>query len=394
MWFNSHNDMPRQFDLTLAALQPEDSEGTTWRKARLVANFIDLFVVTRGLRDLPYNRDEVHELVAALLPAVRESRTEDDLSGVLGRAAADWYPHFSHVREARYREGSNRAFVLYFLARLTAWLERGVGGGEQAQRLLTAQADRRRFEVEHLFTKKLGVYPDQATPDEEIQLKRGMLGGLVLINGADNASLGGLRLEDKLLPYQRSNSLAASLHPNAVKGRGTRVFRQFVAQHNLTDKFQPYQPGEPIGPFIESRGRLYQAIAELVWSPEELGLTMPASREPSGHTKNGASIGVYKARTRHTTTLADIAREGMIRPDERLIGRRNGLAHRATWLQDGRIRIESGEIFTTPTPAANRATGNEVGSGWTFWTVERTKATLAAVRSQYLQAVSGTANGP
>lgn len=376
VWCNALNGLTRQFDLTMAAVRPADSPPTILRKARCVANFIDLFVITRGLNEESYAQSELDLVVAKLLPAARESRTMESLRELLGSEAAAWYPKLAALTELRYRESVNRPFVVYLLARLTAWLEDGTGRGDPTPRLLARVSGQRPFEVEHLFTKRAGAYRAAEPDSSPFQRIRARMGALVLLDGTENASLGGGLLGEKAGAYRAANWLAASLHPDSYR-RGSIKFRDFVKKENLAGMFRHYQEGEPIEALIEERGLLYQAIAERVWSPKALGLLIPAPE-----TVSSTPEPARKSRRRNDVSLSDLVRAGLLLPDSALVGRRRGRQHRATLLANGKIRIATGE-YIAPSKAAMEAADSNSENGWTFWRVEDTGETLGAVRDRF-----------
>jgi hypothetical protein len=222
---------------------------------------------------------------------VRRARTFDELSRVLGTAAAGWYDHLADIPDLVYRSGGNWAFVRYLLARLTAWLADGIGRSEDMEHLLAVTDGRRPFEVEHLFTRRSGAgsYLAQAPSAKDFDSMRSRLGGLVLLDGSDNASAGSLPLERKLALYLASNGLAGSLHPD-TRSRGYKRFNTFIAEQGLAGLFQPYHAGDPPEKVVQARGQLYRAMAERIWSPEALGLPRPPTPQspgPAGGNDNG-----------------------------------------------------------------------------------------------------------
>ncbi|MCK9904305.1 DUF262 domain-containing protein [Frankia sp. Cpl3] len=395
VWFNALNRLPRQFDLTLAAADRADSSPTVQRKGELVANFLDLYFVTHTLRQADSEPEELDTLVAELRPAVRESRTADELGRILGRVAAGWYRHFSEVPQLRYRPGTNRPFVVYLLARLTSWLEKGSGKDDPIVRLLSVPSGRRPYEVEHLFTRKSGTYSGQAASDADFQKVRGLVGGLVLLDGAENASVNSAPLESKMPTYLRANWLAASLDASTLSGRGIVNFREFTKKHGLNSRFRAYEADDPVEAYVQSRGQLYQAMAERIWSPDALGLPLPstAAGAPASAADAGRTGGARPRRRNHGVRLSDLLSAGLVRPNEKLIGRWRGTEHRATLLADGRIRTESGGRFGSPSAAAKDATDANPGA-WNFWKVDETNASLDAVRAQYLRIHGGAGSRP
>jgi hypothetical protein len=332
--------------------------------------------VTRGLNDESYAQSELDPIVAKLLPAVRESRTVESLRELLGAHAAAWYPEFAGLPELRYREGVNRPFVVYLLARLTAWLENGTGRGDPIPRLLAEPEDQRPHEVEHLFTKRAGAYQVADHAGVPFQRIRARIGALVLLDGAENASLGGSLLREKTGAYRAANWLAASLDP-ASYVRGNVKFREFIKQEKLTGMVRPYQESEPVEKLIEERGLLYRAIAERIWAPKALGLLIPEAK-PAAGTPDSAR----RTRRHSDVTLLDLVQAGLLRAESALVGRRHGKLHRATLLASGRIRIATG-TYTAPSKAAMEAAESKSENGWTFWRVEDTGETLGAVRDRF-----------
>jgi hypothetical protein len=360
----------QQFDVLGAAVAGELGQHLQDLPDEQVANFIDLFVVTRGLVAENYGQAEIDELVGELRPAVRESGTVHDLAVVLGKAAADWYPRFGGALTLRYRERGNRPFVVYFLARLTAWLESRTGRGDRAVHMLS-HIDGRGHEVEHLFTSRHADYREVLADGDAYSRERSRLGALVLLEGSDNASLGALRLSEKLGAYRSHYLLAGSLHPDSY-GRGEVRFRRFREDEKLD--FRAYNETVPIPEFVESRSRLFKAMAEKIWAADRLGLILPA--EPAAAPRG-------RQRKRSLVTLAELIREGMLAPGTGLVGTRFRKVFRATLLGDGRIRTASGEPFPSPTAAAEAVLDGKSANGWTFWRIGEGKETLAEVRTRY-----------
>jgi hypothetical protein len=280
--------------------------------------------------------------------------------------------------DLRYRESVNRPFVVYLLARLTAWLENGTGRGDPTPRLLAKPEEQRPYEVEHLFTKRAGAYRVADPADMPFQRIRARVGALVLLDGAENASLGGSLLGEKTGAYRADNWLAGSLDQASYHRRGSVKFRDFVKEEKLTGMFRPYIDGEPIETLIEERGVLYQAIAERIWAPKALGLLGPAQELAAGTPEPAP-----RSRRRSDVTLSDLVRAGLVLPDSALVGRRRGKQHRATLLANGKIRIATGDQYVAPSRAAMEATESNSANGWTFWRVEDTGETLGAMRDRF-----------
>jgi len=371
--FNAVNGITEQFDLTLAAAQPDDSKPTRERKARLVANFIDLFVVTNAVNNDPCGQKEVDALVAELLPAVRLTRSEDELRRVLGEAAAPWPTRFIGILTLRMH--NNRPFVHYLLARLTAWLEVAAQRPDPIDRYLARPLDDRGYEVEHLFTSTAAKYADLVPDADDYGYLRSRLGALVLLDGPDNGGYGGDLLAKKLPYYRGNGALAGSLIPDFFV-RGNARLKRFVKKEGLADKFTAYVDGDPPQDLVEARSVLYLAMAERIWSLDALGLAIPPeiSLKPPKNAK--------RTRRSHGTQVADLMNAGHVRAGDRLVGHRRGKPYYAEVLPAGRIRTASGSVFPSLSPAATDVLNTSAANGWTFWHLDRTGESLDAMRKR------------
>jgi len=374
--YNAANGITDQFVLTVAAINTADSPSTRDAKARLVANFIDLFVVTRALANDPYNQKALDGVVADLLPRIRLCRSVDDLRRVLGETCRTWPEGLSGVVKLRLH--NNAPFVHYFLARLTAWLEVGAQKEDPTERLLAKPSNDRGFEIEHLFTSTAATYADLVPDEEDYRRLRSRVGALVLLDGPDNGSYGGLPLVKKLQHYRSDNLLAGSLDAGFLE-RGRVRFRRFVKEQGLAELFTPYVDGEPLEKLVEARSHLYHAMAERIWNLDRLGLAVPTGAggvEPPGPQRKRRNHGVH---------LNDLVNAGLVRVGDRLVGRRRGRSYFASVLPGGRVGTESGSVFGSLSAAAMDVLDSAAANGWTFWHLdggERLDAVRAAFRER------------
>ena len=376
VFYNAVNGLSDQFDLTLACLQPSDGPTVRTRKVRLVADFIDLFVVRRGVNNSSYSQKDLDEVVARVITDVRGATTPAELAKVLAHdVAGDEYTDLGGLETLRMRDGNNKAIVYYLLARMTGWLENGIKGTEIAHYL--EQKDLRPYHIEHLFPASLVSYQEAIENAEQYQQWRDRIGGLVLLDGSDNSGMGAALLAEKADWYRHHNWLAGSLASAVYRPRSAANFKRFVKQHGLKDHFRAYIDGEPVIKLIESRGRLYRAIAERIWNPERLGLAIPTGTPPAEPKR--------RTRKAYGVEIDDLVQAGLIRPGDTLVGQHRGTTHEATVLDDARIRTSSGGAFDTPSRAAMDALDCDSWNGWTFWRVRRSGDLLSELRDQYLE---------
>ncbi|MDY7086398.1 MAG: DUF262 domain-containing protein [Actinomycetota bacterium] len=367
--FNAHNGISEQFDLTVAALRADDSQTLRESKAALVANFLDLFYVTQMVEDEPVEQKSIDELVSEVITAVRLSETDDELRRVLGEQAAGWPDRLDRLSDLRYDRGKH--FVHYVLTRLTAWVETGAGRKDPTEEFLTRRTGERGFEIEHLFTSTASEY-EQMVPDASYYAYlRNRIGALLLLDGLDNGSYGGMRLEDKLKHYRKDTLLGGMLNPDFLD-RGNVKLRRFLRTEGLDKLVVPYKTDEVLETFIEARGRLYREIAKRIWNLGRLGLIPPADGKPAPAQKR--------------IRLVNLLDEGLLLADDRLVGVHRKKPYYARVLADGRIETASGTVRAAPTAAMMDAVGT-ASNGWAFWRVDRTSELLDTIRKRYFERV-------
>ncbi|WP_444949814.1 GmrSD restriction endonuclease domain-containing protein [Micromonospora ureilytica] len=370
--YNTFNGIAEQFDLTLAALRSGDSETERAQKAGLVANFLDLFYVTQTLGDEPVEQRHIDELVSAVMPAVRLSESVQELSRALGEHAADWPVRLQLIPDLRY--DTKRRFVHYVLTRLTAWVEMGATNGEAdpTDRFLLHRDRDRNFEIEHLFTSTASKYAHKAPDARYYGFLRNRIGALLLLDGLDNGSYGGMLLEKKLASYRKDTLLAGMLNPDFFQ-RGNVRLRKFLTGEGLYGMIATYDASTALEPFIEARGRFYCEIAKKIWSLDALGLAPLPAPGPLAPGK----------RTRYGVRFQDLVEAGLVSVGARLVGRRRGELYYARVRPGGSIETASG-VASAPTKAMEDVVG-VASNGWAFWEVEGTKERLDTIRQRYLE---------
>ena len=122
-------------------------------------------------------------------------------------------------------------------------------------------------EVEHIWADKFERHAEEFPTVYEFEEHRNSFGDLLLLPKDFNASYGAMPYEQKVQHYSGQNILAKSLHPLAYQHHPS--FNRLRETYNLA--FEPY-PTTFTKDDIETRQALYRELAEVVWSPERIGL--------------------------------------------------------------------------------------------------------------------------
>lgn len=271
VFYNSHTGFTLQFPVILAAVTPDDDDVTFRNKASLVACALDIFVARRMVNFRNFGYSTVVYAMFNLMKDVR-NLSVDGLRSVLGKWLASEPERFDGIITFRLNQ-RNGSHIHYLLARITAWLDEQLGTGVR----FSDYVDRSRknpFEVEHIWANHFERHTDEFPSQYEFQEYRNKLGDLLLLPKDFNASFGDMPYSEKLDHYSAQNPLARSLHPLAYENNPT--FLRLRNEHRLP--FEPYA-SEFKKAQIDSRQDLYRQLAEIIWDPGRLGLTVPIGEE-------------------------------------------------------------------------------------------------------------------
>jgi hypothetical protein len=158
--------------------------------------------------------------------------------------------------------GMNRYSFKWLLARMTEYIE--VRGG-LASRFVEYMTEGRKnsYDVEHIWADHWEEHQDEFIHKADFDEYRNRFGALLLLPRTFNSSYGDLPYSKKLPHYLKQNLLAQSLNRDA-----------YDRNPPLTKLIQAGLPFKGHEEFkkadIETRQKLYVAIAKQVWNPDRL----------------------------------------------------------------------------------------------------------------------------
>ncbi|MFB8418635.1 DUF262 domain-containing protein [Streptomyces albidoflavus] len=352
VFFNAYNGMSIQAAPILAAVHPRDSLATCKAKAKLVADYLDLVLVRRLVNDLPCSPADLDQEAVRLVGLLRGGLELDRLREVLGKEIAQLPYDFDAMKTYGLRSNNSRQ-VRYLLARLTGFVESSCSRSDEMGAYLDG---RRPFEIEHIWANRFERYQPETKKRPVFDSYRNRLGALLLLKKSDNASYQDLPYEEKVDYYQRQNHLAGSLH---TKHRERNPdFNKFVRTRKLDRLLRPFPKFTMSA--IEERQRLYQKLCEIVWDPAATFGTpaIPAQRIDRSRTRT---------RARYDVAITDLVAKGKLPKGVQLVGTRRGVRYGAEVLDDGRIKVDSGETFGSLSAAGEFVLQSQSCAGWNFW---------------------------
>jgi hypothetical protein len=258
--YNAQHGFTLQNILLLAPLRPDDSEATVNRKLSLVARYVNILLTWRlwNFRSIAYSTMQYSMFVVmrdirGLEPDALAQKLHDFLKG----------ENETFINNDRPRLHQQNGYALHrILARLTDYVE--TQSGQPSHYLDYVSEGKARYEIEHVWANHPVRHSDEFSHPAEFAEHRNLIGGLLLLPKAFNASYSDLPYEDKLPHYNSQNLLARSLNPHCY-------------QHNpgfLRFKETSGLPFTPLAHFrkadLEARSQLYRLIAERIWNPDDL----------------------------------------------------------------------------------------------------------------------------
>ena len=258
--YNAQHGFTLQNILLLAPLRPDDSEATVNRKLSLVARYVNILLTWRlwNFRSIAYSTMQYSMFVVmrdirGLEPDALAQKLHDFLKG----------ENETFINNDRPRLHQQNGYALHrILARLTDYVE--TQSGQPSHYLDYMSEGKTRYEIEHVWANHPQRHSDEFSHPVEFAEHRNLIGGLLLLPKAFNASYSDLPYEEKLPHYNSQNLLARSLNPQCYEHNPG--FLHFKETSGL--------PFTPLAHFrkadVEARSQLYRLIAERIWNPDDL----------------------------------------------------------------------------------------------------------------------------
>jgi len=281
VYYNAQHNFTLQYPVLLAPLRREDTDNVVHRKMRVVAIYLDILLLRRI-----WNANSVaqRDLAAAMFSIMSSIRGKNvsELTEMLHKELGDKSLVSSNRNETldmfqspslnsgtsnfstdllRMHSGNAKAIHL-ILARITDYVD--VQSGKPSHYLEYVKKGSNSYEIEHIWANHHRRHADEFSHEVDFQEYRNCIGGLLLLPKKSNASYGDAPYMEKREHYLKENLLAQSLHEKAYERNPG--FRQFIERSGLP--FQAHREFKKAD--LDARQKLYQLLAEQIWSPERL----------------------------------------------------------------------------------------------------------------------------
>ena len=259
--YNADAGFTLQHHVTLAAVTPEDDKETATTKIGVVADFLDSWL---NLRFWNYRSNSYSSMQYAIFLVIGSIRGRPlaEIRTILYRRLLDEMEEIDFSEPVGLNQFTSRA-IHRQLARFTDWLERKMGEPGKYEDYIV-RSGKNAYEIEHVWANHYDRYKEEFGQQNDFDLHRNRIGGLLLLPKKINASLNDMTYAQKRTQYLKANALTQSLH--ATFYQNNPGFHHSVTKHGLP--FQAYE--EFTRDNLDERSKLYCQLARLIWSPDRL----------------------------------------------------------------------------------------------------------------------------
>ena len=268
-WFNKINEQDSQFYLLLSAIKLNDSE--LKEKYLLITREFDKLYTVSNLMG-SYQSNVFANDIVELGKSIRDKSCEEiknEFSSTLKKIISKAHNRSDISEEFKYELFSSvgysnlgQRFLRYFFARIDHFIADECSLSTDSYiTLISKIRGKDACHVEHILAhdsenQNKNLFRDE----EEFNVQRNRLGGLLLLKGRDNQSSGNELYEEKLKTYSGNGTLFAQTLRNDFDHSNTG-FRDFCKKYDL--KFKTYEKYG--GNAIEERQRLLFEMVKLIW---------------------------------------------------------------------------------------------------------------------------------
>jgi hypothetical protein len=260
LYYNAQHNFTHQYGVLLAPLQVTDDEATALRKIRIVAAYLDILIHRRIWNSRAIDYSTMQYAMFVVMREIRGLGTSELTEVLNTRLAAD-SETFAKNRDF-HLHGINGKQIHRLLARMMDYVDTGSGAVSRFSEYV--QRGRKGYEIEHIWADHPERHKEEFAHSGEFSVYRNRIGGLLLLPKSFNASYGDMPYAEKREHYLTQNLLARSLHERAYDHNPG--FRRLIEESGLPFQAHPeFKKAD-----LDARQRLYQELAEQIWSPNRL----------------------------------------------------------------------------------------------------------------------------
>ena len=155
IYCNAQANFTLQYTAMLAPIVPGDSELEAWRKAVTVATYVDVLISRRVWSGSSTDYNTMQYAMFLVLKDIRNKPADEVAEILKAKLDAEPMPFANNMRFGL--QTANKKTIRRFLARLTTWLDRRFGHGNNLPAYLIS-AGPQGYDIEHIMPDKYEEY--------------------------------------------------------------------------------------------------------------------------------------------------------------------------------------------------------------------------------------------
>lgn len=197
-----------QDPLLLSSIDLSDDEHTTERKIDLVAKYIEIFTVRRGVNYRKFGQASIKYTMFNIIKKIRNNSIEELIKN-LSEETDNINESWDNLSDFRLH-GQNRKFVKHLLSRITSYVDFLL---EKDTTYVNYHHPKgKQFQIEHIWGDRFEQHNDEFDQTIDFQRSRNSIGALILIPQGTNQSYSDKSYDIKLEHYIKENAYAQTLH--------------------------------------------------------------------------------------------------------------------------------------------------------------------------------------
>lgn len=266
IFYNNLNDMHSQITVMLSGCNLNDTQDL--QKLKAISGEFDRYYTLLQLQK-SYDSNDFNTSIYQISKEIRGKEISDyrevfdkylikELSSKKSIEVTKPF-QYSYFKNLGYNDLKPR-FLRYFFARVEKFIADGAKvGTESLYNMVIKRGPKNGYHVEHILAKNDDNHALFDNDEEEFELHRNRLGGLLLLKGRDNISSNNEVYEKKLKSYANTLIWNTTLREDTYKSK--LDLRDFINHHNLNLKSIKVFDKDA----VEERHRLLFDIVNIIW---------------------------------------------------------------------------------------------------------------------------------
>lgn len=261
VYYNANRNFTLQYQLILAALDPQDDPDTIDRKIKAMACFIDQYIAIRVFNFKVVDYSTIKNAVFNLTKKFRRLPLTE-LVDKLQEEIRQMGFNLDGIDKFYLNQFTGR-YMLHILARMTHYIEQESGLSTQFENYVS-RTIKNPYDIEHIWADQYRRHATEFATEDEFNYYRNRFGGLLLLPRDKNRSYQDKSYQEKLPMYFGENLLVRTLHADCYKHNPQ--FLSFKQRSGLNfksyDQFNRQQ--------LDERQQLYKEICQQIWHVDKI----------------------------------------------------------------------------------------------------------------------------